>query len=66
MRVSNIVSQKASQIIILVLVFVSFYACGSYQSAYINSDGIYETETYIPRETAVVQTQSNFDTNYFF
>jgi len=49
MRVSNKVSQKASQIIVLVFIFVSFYGCGSYQSAY-NSDGIYETQTVIPEK----------------
>ena len=59
MRVSNKVSQKASQIIVFVLIFVSFYGCGSYQSAY-NVDGIYETQTVIPRETVVVQDQSNY------
>lgn len=36
---------KTSTFLLLAIVFIGFYSCGTYQSAYNEDDGIYATTT---------------------
>ena len=60
---------KLFKISLFLVIFTFFFACGSYQSAYNNEDGIYASENN-QKEVVIVETQSSvpstgFDTNYF-
>ena len=67
MEVSKIINQKNSQISLLVVLMVSLYSCGTYQSAYNNDDdGIYSSSNnQHQQEVVIVENNSDFDKNYF-
>ena len=65
MEVSKLFSQKHYQISILLLIFVSLFSCGTYQSVYnYDDDGIYSSNNPVKEEIVIVE-KSEFDKNYF-
>lgn len=62
MEVSKIFNVKRLKIALLLVLFISLYSCGTYQSVY-NDDGIYASDN--QKEVVVIQKKSDFDQNYF-
>jgi len=67
MELSKIINRKNSQITLLLVLMVSLYSCGTYQSAYNNDDdGIYSSSNnQHQQEVVIVENNSNFDKDYF-
>ena len=64
MKLSKTINLKLPQISIVLMLFVSLYSCGTYQSAYnYDDDGIYTSNN--QKEIVIVENKSNFDQNDF-
>ena len=58
-------SVNPSTLSLLIILVFTFYACGTYQSAYTSDDGIYSRTLPQSDDEVVVMNENEFKKNYF-